>query len=163
MDTYNIRKDQNQWQFVREGDDKALSIFDTKKQALGFGREYLKTHGGHLRIWKGAGDASRVQEERTFETPRAPGKVQGMMAGIAEGARDANQAVRQVVPQMVKYLGNGAYEAGYYAAYGLVYGAVAVRSLIPLPRPLASGMHDGADAALHDYGEAHEGAPTTVG
>lgn len=161
MDTYDIRKQGNRWRLARKGEEDAVASFDTKREAVAFGRDYLKVRGGHLRIWKGSGATSVVQEEHTY-TPEAETRVEkatGIFEGIVEGAKDANTAVRQTLPQIGGYLAKSVYGAGYYTAYGVVYGAVAIRSLIPLPDSLTKGVHDGADAALHDYDEAHHEVP----
>lgn len=176
MDTYDVWKQQNQWKIVREGDTRALRVFGTKREAVAFARDFLSMHGGHLRIWKGEGDASSLQEERTYEAPHAAAghaavepevirrRAQGMLEGMMKGAMDASEAAWQLVPQLGRYFSRGAYQAGYYTAYGVVYSAVMARNLIPLPNPVANGMHDGADAALHAVGEAQQGTPTaTVG
>jgi hypothetical protein len=171
MDTYDVWKQENEWRIVREGDTRALRVFSTKREAVTFARDFLSMHGGHLRIWKGEGDASSLQEERIYEALHAAAEpemvrrgAQGMFDGMMKGAMDASEAAWQLVPQLGRYFSRGAYQAGYYTAYGVVYGAVMVRNLIPLPNPLANGMHDGADAALHAVGETHQGTPTaTVG
>ena len=141
MDKYDIRKLEKEWNFMKEGMDQPLKTFATKKQAEGYGRDFLRQHGGVLRVWKS--DGVSLQDERTYER-----EVSGLYEGILEGIADAAKAVGQFMPTAGSFVSQGVYQAGYYTAYGVVFGATMVARLIPLPKPLALGVHDGAEAAM---------------
>jgi hypothetical protein len=141
MDKYDIRKVEKQWSFLKEGDDNALRTFETKKEAVGYGRDYLRQKGGTLRIWKS--DGTSLQEERTYER-----ETRSFYSGIFDGIADAAKAVEQFMPTAGSYVSKGFYQAGYYASYGVVFSAATLARLIPLPNPLSDGVHDGAEAAL---------------
>lgn len=148
MDRYDIRKLKKEWGFTREGEDQPLKSFATKKQAEAYGRDYLRQQGGVLRIWKS--DGISLQEERTYEKP--PGSF---YSGILEGISDAAKAVEQFMPAAGSHVSKGVYQAGYYASYGVVLGAATLARLIPLPNPLAHGVHDGAEAAMGSAEKTH--------
>lgn len=150
MDKYDIRKVEKQWSITKEGDDHAIGTFDTKKDAVGFGRDYLRKNGGVLRIWKS--DGTSLQEERTYERDT---QGHGFYSGILEGLGDAAKAVGQFIPSAGSFVSKGAYQAGYYTSYGVVFGATMLARLIPLPNPLALGVHDGAEAALSSTETTH--------
>jgi hypothetical protein len=141
MDKYDIQKVKKEWHFIKEGMDQPLKTFTTKKLAEAFGREYLRQHGGDLRIWKS--DGTSLQEEHNYEK-----EARSFYSGILEGVGDAANAVGQFVPTAGSVVSQGVYQAGYYTAYGVVFGANMVARLIPLPKPLALGVHDGAEAAM---------------
>jgi hypothetical protein len=179
MDTYDIWKKDEQWKVEKEGSERAIRSFDTKNEAVSFGRDYLQSHGGHLRIWSAEGDT--VQEERIYSLDeggepvgRASGAAQkvrpepepadvqqsrGLSAGIAKGAADAAEAARRLVPAAGEYLSKGAYGTAYYAAYGVVFTAVAVSRSIPMLAPVARGLHDGSEAAIKAYEEEPSATP----
>ncbi len=186
MSTYDVRKTEEQWRFAQEGDANPIASFDTKKEALEYARDYMKAHGGLLRIWK---EDDSLQEERSFmlegeatpttsaakeavavetaamtaiESPAPVTKTAGIVDAMLRGAKDATEAVGEFIPETGKYLTQGLYQASYYAAYGVVFGAVAIGRLVPLPKPLALGLHDGAQAALGAFEKGHEAAPTTT-
>lgn len=103
MDTYDVWKQENEWRVVREGDTRALRVFGTKREAVALARDFLNLHGGHLRIWKGEGDASSLQEERTYEAPHAAAepemvrrRAQGMFEGMMKGGMAAHASVGPV-------------------------------------------------------------------
>ena len=141
MDIYDVRKEDKQWMFRKEDSASAIKTFETKKQAVQFSREYLKNHGGTLRIWKS--DGTSLQEERTYEV-----EGRSFYSGILEGVSDAAEAAGRFLPSAGDFLSKGIYEAGYYAAYGLVFGATAVARLVPWPDALTHGVQDGTQAAL---------------
>jgi hypothetical protein len=148
MSKYDIRKVEKQWSFIKEGDDHALRTFETKKAAVGYSREYLREHGGVLRIWKS--DGTSLQEERSYER-----EAHSIYDGILEGVADAAKAAGQLIPAAGSYVSKGVYQAGYYTSYGVVFGATLLARLIPLPNPLAHGVHDGAEAALDSAEKPH--------
>jgi hypothetical protein len=123
MDRYDIRKDEKQWQLMKEGSPGALKTFETKKAAVKYAREYLRKQGGVLRIWKSDG---ALQEERTYEI-----EVHRFYDGVLEGVGDATKAAGQFLPVAGKFVSKGIYEAGYYAAYGVVFGATMLARSIP--------------------------------
>jgi hypothetical protein len=163
MDTFDIFKKDEQWKVAKEGSERALRSFDRKNLAVSFGRDYVRTHGGHLRIW--SADGATLQEERTYpgaggaesgtagEVRSEPDK--GVFGGIARGASDATEAVGRLLPAVGEYINRGIYGTSYYAAYGVVLAAVAISRSIPLPGPLARGLHEGAEAAIDTYEIEH--------
>ena len=155
MEKYDIRKEEKQWKFVKEGSSRALKAFETKKEAVEYGRDYLRKHGGDLRIWKG--DGISLQEERSYvrEAETVERQERSFYDGILEGVGDAAKAAGHIFPVAGKFISKGVYEAGYYAAYGVVFGATMVARLLPLPSPLAHGVQDGAQAALGSAEEPH--------
>jgi hypothetical protein len=146
MDKYDIRKVKKEWNFLKEGE--SLRTFSTKKAAEGYGRDYLREHGGVLRIWKS--DGISLQEERTYER-----EASSFYSGIFEGIADAAKAVEQFMPTAGSYVSKGFYQAGYYASYGVVFSAATLARLIPLPNPLSHGVHDGTEAALGSAEKTH--------
>jgi hypothetical protein len=148
MAKYDVRKQGKQWMFMKEGETAALKSFDTKNEAVKYSREYLKEHGGLLRIWKS--DGTSLQEERSYEI-----EARSFYAGVMDGIDDAAAAAKQFLPTVGNYVSKGIYEAGYYSAFGVVFGATAIARIIPWPNPLAHGVQDGAQAALGSTEEAH--------
>ncbi|MDJ0806207.1 MAG: hypothetical protein QNJ78_05170 [Gammaproteobacteria bacterium] len=126
---------------MKEGDAPALNAFETKQVTVKYSREYMKKHGGVLRICKSEGTSR--QEVRTYVTLE-----RSVYSGILEGVGDAATAAREPLPRVSDSISKDIYEAGYYAAYGVVFGATTVARLIPLPNPLAHGVRDGAQAAM---------------
>jgi hypothetical protein len=174
MRNYDIWKQRGQWRFVREGEDQPLESFQTKKAAIAFAEEYLATEGGCLRIWKGEDANSSLQVERDIgaESARGPeatpdqgadNQPQSLLDGIVEGTREATAMAWQALPQIGWQVSRGAYNAAYYTAYGIVFSAVTLGGLVPMRSPLAHGMHDGANAALHDYRETHPSGEAVTG
>jgi len=148
MDKYDVRKVKKEWNFLKEGEDQPLRTFATKKEAEGYVREYLREHGGVLRIWKS--DGISLQEERTYAR-----EAHSFYSGVFEGIADAAKAVEQFMPTAGSYVSRGFYQAGYYASYGVVLSAATLARLIPLPNPLSHGVHDGAEAALGSAEKTH--------
>ena len=96
-----------------------------------------------LRIWKS--DGTSLQEERTYEREI---EARSLYSGILEGLGDAAKAAGQFIPAAENFFSKGVYEVGYYSSFGVVFGALMLARLIPLPNPLALGVHDGAEAAM---------------
>lgn len=71
---YYLSPDGDDWRFHKQGGERAIRRFDTKEQAMEFGIEYMREHGGSLRIQKQDGT---FQEERTYsprnDPPSRPG------------------------------------------------------------------------------------------
>jgi hypothetical protein len=141
MLNYDIRKDDHKWQFLKEDSDGPIKTFETKRDAIKYSREYLTTHGGHLRVWKA--DGSQIQEERSYE-----GEKQSFYTGVLENVDDT-------VKVAGTYLSKGVYGVGYYAAYGVVFGAMMIARLIPFPESLTHGVEDGTEAALESVEGTH--------
>lgn len=176
MDTYDVRKVDQDWKLVKEGRERALRSFDKKTDAVSFARDYVQAHGGHLRIWSADGDT--LQREHTYgvegtePVTREPAgeareievgafyiPVKELAQGVSRGAADATRAAGRLVPQMGRYFAKGAYGASYYTAYGVVFAAVAVGKSIPLPGALARGLSEGTDAAIEAYEKGHAEPP----
>jgi hypothetical protein len=49
----------------------------------------------------------------------------------------------------------GIYQAGYFTSYGAVFGTSTLARLLPLPNPLAQGIHDSTQAALNSPEKTH--------
>jgi hypothetical protein len=177
MENFDIWKKGEQWKVMKEGGERALRSFDRKNQAVRFGRDYVRMHGGQLRIW--SADGNTLQEERSYagagaesvtheaviteklrretETVEAPDR--GLFEGIARGAVDAAEAAGRLLPAVGAYLNKGIYGTSYYAAYGVVLAAVAIGRSIPMPAPLARGLHEGTEAAIDSYEKGHSALP----
>jgi len=177
MDTYDIWKQGGKWKLVKEGSERALRSFDKKSKAVSFGREYVSNQGGHLRVW--SADGEKLQQQHTYSGAEAEAASQesvatqkvrkvhedmgaaetGFLGGLARGARDAGKVAGQVVPLVGEYLNRGVYGAAYYSAYGVVLAAVTVGGAIPMPTPLARGLHEGTEAAIDSYEHDHAEMP----
>jgi len=176
MDTFEIFKKGERWKVKKEGSERALRSFEKKNKAVSFGRDYVRTQGGHLRIW--SADGERLQEERTYPGAVAAGpgvteKVRrepedvsvpesGLFGGIAKGAADAAEAAGRLLPSVGEYINRGLYGTSYYAAYGVVLAAVAIGRSIPIPGPLARGLHEGTEAAIDTYEKEHPDMPHDI-
>jgi hypothetical protein len=149
MLNYDIRKDDNKWQFHKEGSDSPIKTFETKRDAIKYSREYLTTHGGHLRVWKA--DGTQLQEERSYEVEK-----NSFYTEVFESVDDT-------VKVAGTYLSKGVYGFGYYAAYGVVFGATMIARLIPFPESLTHGVEDGTEAALESIEghHPHKGVSST--
>jgi hypothetical protein len=148
MVKYDIRKMDKHWVITQEGSAAPLSTFESKREAVLYGRRYLKSHGGVLRIWKA--DGTSLLEERIYEKEQT-----SVFGGILKGFGDAIKATGEALPTAGKFLSKGVYESGYYASYGVVYGATMIARLIPWPDSLTHGVHDGTEAALGSTEEKH--------
>ena len=47
MKNFDILKKGGHWKVMKEGSEGALRSFDRKNEAVSFGRDYVRTHGGH--------------------------------------------------------------------------------------------------------------------
>lgn len=169
MKAYDVMKKDGQWKVVEEGSERALRNFSTKAEAVRFGRDYVQSRGGMLRIWKA--DGVSMQEELSYEVERDTDSVatrtretvesagpesQGLLDSITRGAADAAETAGRLIPRVGGYLSRGLYSTAYYSAYGVVFGAVTLGRAIPLPKSLVRGMHDGTEAAIDAYEKGHQ-------
>ena len=162
MNNFDILKKSGHWKVMKEGGERALRSFDRKNEAVSFGREYVRMHGGHLRIW--SADGETLQDERNYpgagaEAVRQEAPKAGLFEGIASGAADAAEAAGRLLPAAGEYFNRGVYGTAYYGAYGVVLAAVAVGRSIPMPAPLARGLHEGTEAAIDTYEKGHAEMP----
>ena len=74
MDNYHLVFKEDQWKLEKEHSDRSIRNFDTKDQAKNFGVDYMKDHGGSLKIHKQDG---KIQEERTYPRSADPRKSKG--------------------------------------------------------------------------------------
>lgn len=74
MDNYHLVNKDDQWKLEKEGSERSIRNFETKEQAMDFGKEYMKDHGGSLKIHKQDG---KIQEERTYPRSADPRKSKG--------------------------------------------------------------------------------------
>lgn len=74
MDNYELNKKDETWRLIRQGGDRAIKTFDTKNDGLDFSTQYMRDHGGSLKIKKGNG---AFQEERTYPRSADPRKTKG--------------------------------------------------------------------------------------
>jgi hypothetical protein len=74
MDNYHLVKDSNQWKLCRENSQRASLTFDTKQEGVAGSTEYMRQHGGSLKIHLETG---RIQEERTYPRSADPRKSRG--------------------------------------------------------------------------------------
>lgn len=74
MDHYHLKKDGDQWKLTRQGAERAALTSDTKEDALKKSMEFMRDHGGSMRIHKESG---RIQEERTYPRSSDPRKSPG--------------------------------------------------------------------------------------
>lgn len=74
MDNYHITKNGDQWQFKKEGADRALKNSDTKAEAIKNMRQHMSNKVGSVKIHKENG---QFQEERTYQRKNDPTKSKG--------------------------------------------------------------------------------------
>jgi hypothetical protein len=74
MDNYHLAKDADQWKLRRQGADRAALVFDNKKDAVDGSAEFMRQHGGSLKIHK---ENHRIQEERTYPRSADPRRTPG--------------------------------------------------------------------------------------
>ena len=74
MENYHLVHKDDQWKLEKQGADRSIRNFETKEQAMEFGVEYMKDHGGSLKIHTQDG---RFQEERTYPRSADPRKSKG--------------------------------------------------------------------------------------
>lgn len=74
MDNYELLKDGDIWKLRRQGASRAAKTFDTKAEGLEYSTEYMREHGGSLKIKTKRG---RIQEERTYPRSKDPRSSRG--------------------------------------------------------------------------------------
>jgi hypothetical protein len=172
MEIFDVVKKGGQWKIMKEGSERALRSFDRKQEAVSFGRDYVRGHGGQLRIW--SADGTTLQQEHTYpgaeaeafgaeKVRREPEAAElpesSLFEAVTKGARDAAEVAGRVLPALREYLNKGIHGTSYYAAYGVVLAAVVIGRSIPLPASVARGLHEGSEAAIDTCEKGHSGAP----
>ena len=74
MDKYHLVHKNDEWKLQREGSNRASKSFDTKSEAMKESTDFMRTHGGSLRIHKTDG---QFQEERTYPRKADPRRSKG--------------------------------------------------------------------------------------
>lgn len=74
MDKYEIQHDGEKWKLQREGGNRALLSAQTKAEIMKSGTEYVRDHGGSLKI---RGQNGQYQEERTYPHSSDPRRSKG--------------------------------------------------------------------------------------
>lgn len=74
MDKYEIQHDGEKWKLQREGGNRALRSADTKADIMKSGTEYMRDHGGSLKV---RGQNGQYQEERTYPRSSDPKRSKG--------------------------------------------------------------------------------------
>lgn len=74
MDNYHITKDGEQWKLVKEGNNRASKVADTKKEIVDLTRDYMSNKTGSVKIHKQNG---LIQEERTYPRKKDPKETPG--------------------------------------------------------------------------------------
>ncbi|MBV4484618.1 DUF2188 domain-containing protein [Pseudomonas sp. SWRI153] len=74
MDNYHIKKNQQRWELVKEGAQRASKAAATKAEITQIASEFLQGKTASLKIHKEDGT---IQEERTFPRAADPRKTKG--------------------------------------------------------------------------------------
>jgi hypothetical protein len=74
MDTYHLVFSEDEWKLRRTGAERSAMTFDSKGEAMKESVEFMRDHGGSLRIHKHTG---AIQEERTYPRSADPRKSPG--------------------------------------------------------------------------------------
>jgi hypothetical protein len=74
MDNYHLVKDGDEWKLRRENSQRASLTFDNKQEGVSQSAEYMRQHGGSLKIHLENG---RIQEERTYPRKVDPPESKG--------------------------------------------------------------------------------------
>lgn len=74
MDNYHLTFKNGLWSLKKENSDRAIKNFDNKEDGKEFSRDYLKNHGGSLKIHNADGT---FQEERTYPRSKDPKRSKG--------------------------------------------------------------------------------------
>lgn len=69
METYHLLPDGQQWKLRKEGAERSAFTFDNKQDAVTQSVEFVRQHGGSLRIHKHDGT---FEEERTYPRSADP-------------------------------------------------------------------------------------------
>ena len=74
MENYHLTKEGDEWKLRRQGATRSALTFDNKQEGVVGSAEFMREHGGSLKIHKANG---KVQEERTYprraDPPETPG------------------------------------------------------------------------------------------
>lgn len=74
MDNYDLKKDDDKWKLQKQGSERAHKTFETKAEGLEYSKEFMKKHGGSIKVRKEDG---KIQEERTYPRSKDPKKTPG--------------------------------------------------------------------------------------
>ncbi|WP_285410180.1 DUF2188 domain-containing protein [Pseudomonas sp. FR229a] len=74
MDNYHINKNQQHWELVKEGAQRASKTAETKAEITQIASDYLQGKTASLKIHKEDGT---IQEERTFPRAADPRRTKG--------------------------------------------------------------------------------------
>lgn len=74
IDNYHLVKDGSQWKLRRENRQRASLTFDTKQAGISGSAEYMRKHGGSLKIHLETG---KIEEERTYPRSADPRESKG--------------------------------------------------------------------------------------
>jgi hypothetical protein len=74
MDNYHLIPDGDQWKLRREAAERSALVFDSKEQAVRESADFMREHGGSLKIHKQDGT---FQEERTYPRSADPRESKG--------------------------------------------------------------------------------------
>jgi hypothetical protein len=74
MDTYDLVPDGDDWKLRKRGTERSAMVFESKQEAMKDSTEFMRDHGGSLRIHKHNGV---FQEERTYPRSTDPRQSPG--------------------------------------------------------------------------------------
>lgn len=74
MDNYHLVHHDDRWKLEKQGSERAIKNFKTKREAMYFSVAYMKNLGGSLKIHTKDG---QFQEERTYPRSADPRKSKG--------------------------------------------------------------------------------------
>ncbi len=74
MDNYELVHKDGEWKFRQFRSERAIKTFETKQDGLEFSTEYMRDHGGSLKIKTENGE---FQEERTYPRSADPRRSPG--------------------------------------------------------------------------------------
>ena len=74
MDRYDLVSSGDEWKLQKKGAERAAKVFDSKQEGMRESIEFMRNHGGSLRIHKQDG---KIQEERTYPRSADPKKTPG--------------------------------------------------------------------------------------
>jgi len=74
MENYFLSPDGDQWKLQKQDSKRAIKRFETKQEGMQESTQYVRDHGGSLKIQKQDGT---FQEERTYPRSADPRKTEG--------------------------------------------------------------------------------------
>jgi len=74
MDNYHLVKNGDEWKLRKQGADRSALTFEHKQDAVSESAEFMRSHGGSLKIH---GENGRIQEERTYPRSADPRRSKG--------------------------------------------------------------------------------------